>query len=724
MSPSFSLPLPNKNSVMNKPPGVDAPSACAQSAPGRNPNALDVLYITSTEYFLEDISKNLKEKAEKSNVPMEILYVEKLRGVDSKEKIYELKNCLKDFHGNGRIDEKTQIIINIHGSVSNGPHKLSNKNNNFSLSTMEMVDLIRNSKVSAETNVKSDVWEGTIHVGACGAGRAGPDLKEDAGMNLLYAGKNIKLGIDSEAIFSEIIRQLGEYRKDVQKNTFPTTQQFYEVAGTISGEKITLSGKGKLCHIRSTYLPPPADLVRQDVVDKLEKSLVAKLMHGKFSTVKKITELLGPLLKNIKLFDPLTQLACFGINDVEEKLKILIESGVDINQRFYNETTALHRAVQEGKNKNALLLIKYGADINAQNKIGETPLSTAILAEDIEMMECLIGAGADIDATDRDGNSALHVACTQGREDLVEMLLARGASGFAENHQGNSALQNAISKNHTNIIDLILIKTPQENFPGIGPSGEILLLSKLESAPQFLRKIIQKIPDRQSALSNLFNSLAEKIADNNERGMFDQSLLREHKISLNHLMRLMLESNESMPDYLKDYLAGFMSRRYEEYLPAILGSPNLGEKWSSDFEELRAFFAELGMSKVSDLFGATTALKSKLSEKIDPDLFQLYTADPEGLTPFQRSCRTGNIAELMILDNVIAELKFSRTSDGKSTLMLACEANSLEAVNWLLDKGVDRDLPDAKGKTALDYAIETGNTEIEQAIRTRFTGFN
>ena len=99
-----------------------------------------------------------------------------------------------------------------------------------------MVDLIRNSKVSAETNVKSDVWEGTIHVGACGAGRAGPDLKEDAGMNLLYAGKNIKLGIDSEAIFSEIIRQLGEYRKDVQKNTFPTTQQFYEVAGTISGE--------------------------------------------------------------------------------------------------------------------------------------------------------------------------------------------------------------------------------------------------------------------------------------------------------------------------------------------------------------------------------------------------------------------------------------------------------------------------------------------------------
>ncbi len=720
MSISFSFPLPNKNSVMNQPVGVDVLNLGAQSPSARDPLALDVLYITSSEDFLDDISKNLKYKAEKLNVPMEILYVEQIKGRDKKEKISDLENQIRYFHENGKIDEKTQIIILVHGSISEGPHELSNKKNDFSISTVEIVDLIRKSKMSDKTNVKSDAWEGTIHIGACGSGRAGPDLKENSGMNLLYAGKNMKLGIDSEAIFSEFIGMLGECRKDAHKNLFPTTQQFYDAAGKISGEKISLSGRGNLCHIRSTYLPLPTDLVRQDVVDKLEKSLTAKLIHGKASTVKKITELLGRLLQNIKFCDPLLTLVHFCGNDFEEKLKILIEAGVDINKRFYNEATALHHAVENGKKKEALLLIKYGANIEAKNKFGETPLSTAIRSGDVEMLGCLMSAGADIGVFDRDGNSALHVACQKNNKDLIERLLEKGASAFAENYAERSALQNLMSAKRSDIVDLILAKSPQSNFSEMESYDKALFSAISENAPQIFRTLIQGIPNKQNALSSVFKLLIKEITENNEINQFDSILFGQHKVAMNILVRFMLESNDSMPDYFQDYLMSFLGVRYEEYLPVILAIPNLGEKWSSDLEMLRDVFADMGRTEVSDLFGAAITLKSKLSERIDRDLFQLFQVDEGGLTPFQRACRSGNIAELIILDQVTPNFKFSKTSDGKSALMLACEANSVEVVNWLLDKGSDRDSRDGLGKTVLDYAIETGNAEIEHAIRTRF----
>jgi ankyrin repeat protein len=725
MSMSFPLSLPSTYSVMNQAPATDATTSSTQPTSGRNPRALDVIYITSTEGFLHDISQNLKKKAEKSKVPMEILYVENLKGSDREEKISDFKNYLKDFHEDGRIDEKTQIIIHIHGSVNDHPHELSNQKNDFSIATMEMVSLIRNSKISTEESLHSESWNGTIHIGACGAARAGSQLKEDAGMNLLYAGKKIKLGIDSEAIFSEVIRQLGEYRKDVQKNSFPTVQEFYNATEKVSGEKITLSGKGTLCHTRSTYLPLPAELVRQEVVDKLEKSLAAKLMHGKISTVKNITELLGPFVKGIKFSNPLGLIASVGGNDVEEKLKILIEAGVDINERFYKGNNALHLAVEKGKKQEALLLIKYGVNINEKNKIGETPLSIAIGSSNIEMIECLINAGADVYAEDRDGNSALHIACSKGRKDLVEMLLGKGISAFAGNNEGHSALQNAISVQDYQMVDLILTESPQIKFSDMDPNGTALFFSISEKFPKFLQKMLRKIPDKKSALGNYFDALTKEITENNESRMFDLRMFARHKTMLRDLTReILLDSNNRMPDYFRDYLMSFMSVRYEEYLPAILASPNLGEKWQADLEMLGEVSNHMGRNGVSNLFYAAVALKSKLSERIDPDLFQLYDVDEGGLTRSQRACRDGNIAELMILDNVSSNDKFSITPDGKSTLMLACESGSEEVVIWLLDNGVDRDLRDVNGKTALDYATEMGNEGIKRAIQNHFTFFS
>ncbi len=300
MSISASSPV-----FVGAPPVAATANTSLNASCGRDPRALDVLYITSNQTFLKDISVNLKNHAQSSGVPMELVYVEDLGGAGKEEKIAAFRDHLGKLHDGGKIDEHTQIIIHTHGTISEGPHHLSDVKNVFSISTREMVSVIRESGASANSASTAGRWNGTIHIGACGIARDAKELISDAGLTLLYGGSKAKLGIDSEAIFSEVIRQLGEYRKDPEHHPFPTAQQLYAAAGAISGEKVSLSGEGTLCQIRSGLLPVAADLHKPSVMDRLEKSPAAKLIHGKLSTVRKMLDLMGSAVQHIKFIHPL-----------------------------------------------------------------------------------------------------------------------------------------------------------------------------------------------------------------------------------------------------------------------------------------------------------------------------------------------------------------------------------------------------------------------------------
>ena len=78
--------------------------------------------------------------------------------------------------------------------------------------------------------------------------------------------------------------------------------------------------------------------------------------------------------KNPKIV-PLCDAVLF--NDVE-MFNRLINEGVDINERDYNNLTALWYASQECRYEMAKTLIEHGADIEVKDKIGNTPLFTAV----------------------------------------------------------------------------------------------------------------------------------------------------------------------------------------------------------------------------------------------------------------------------------------------------------------------------------------------------------
>lgn len=105
-------------------------------------------------------------------------------------------------------------------------------------------------------------------------------------------------------------------------------------------------------------------------------------------------------------------------NDLKE-FNELIASGVDVDERDYNNLPALFYACQNGQYEMAKSLIQNGANIEIKDRFGKTPLSMAVFrynvnnsVSDGKLIKLLIDAGADINAKNIAGVSPLSLART------------------------------------------------------------------------------------------------------------------------------------------------------------------------------------------------------------------------------------------------------------------------------------------------------------------------
>ena len=90
--------------------------------------------------------------------------------------------------------------------------------------------------------------------------------------------------------------------------------------------------------------------------------------------------------------------------------------------------------------------------------------------------------------------------------------------------------------------------------------------------------------------------------------------------------------------------------------------------------------------------------------------------DEKGNTVIHYLCYADEIELLNKLDNEFDYLLNSTSDKGKTPLIWAIEGNSVECCKYLIGKGVDIDIEDVSGKSAYDYAIETGNQQIIELL--------
>ena len=88
-----------------------------------------------------------------------------------------------------------------------------------------------------------------------------------------------------------------------------------------------------------------------------------------------------------------------------EAVKLLLDSGADVNAKNQFEATAL--ILGAGNPAKARMLVEKGADVNAKSKLGRTPLMIAASCDGCSAtVKLLLDKGADPNAKDKDGNTA------------------------------------------------------------------------------------------------------------------------------------------------------------------------------------------------------------------------------------------------------------------------------------------------------------------------------
>lgn len=232
-------------------------------------------------------------------------------------------------------------------------------------------------------------------------------------------------------------------------------------------------------------------LLKSDIIVKNSKSYV----------------IYNPLTKaNNTVFDELSHailLDKISMDRGREILKLLVNSGIDIDTRGMNGSTSFQNALGGAKSfKNsyelAQMLLDEGADINAYialkgsnknetslmsaikycekkifdfllqtekldvnlpNQFGVSPLHAAALEESGYFITPLIEHKANINAIARDGCTPLLYAVSKGHKECVKYLTKHNADVDIQSKDGISAITEALTQSHADIFALLYSKT-------------------------------------------------------------------------------------------------------------------------------------------------------------------------------------------------------------------------------------------------------------------------
>eukprot|EP00743_Colponemidia_sp_Colp-15_P005548 GILK01005968.1.p1 GENE.GILK01005968.1~~GILK01005968.1.p1 ORF type:complete len:550 (+),score=89.42 GILK01005968.1:52-1650(+) len=138
-----------------------------------------------------------------------------------------------------------------------------------------------------------------------------------------------------------------------------------------------------------------------------------------------------------------------------ELLRVLMETGANVQIKNKQGLSALHVAAQGNQPAALALLLQMGLSLNDTDDKGSTPLHWATFLRSELAVHYLLSWGADPNQADSEGMTPLHLAATAGNYKIVKQLLLKGARTDALDKQGKSAQMLATQHGHDNIVKLL-----------------------------------------------------------------------------------------------------------------------------------------------------------------------------------------------------------------------------------------------------------------------------
>ncbi len=415
--------------------------------------------------------------------------------------------------------------------------------------------------------------------------------------------------------------------------------------------------------------------------------------------LKKNPELLNYKMNNqIFGFTVLTHAAKHGKTNV---VKYLLQQGADPSIPDPANSLPLHHAADKGHLEIAKMLIEKKADsINVKGHQRATPLCVASRAGNLDMVQFLLNSGADATIHDGNGYLPLHWATQNKHLEIVKTLVDKNLNLVnAKGPGGNTALNISAIEGVVNIAQYLLDHGADLNISNDAVSlplhnasfgGHVKIVELLHKDKNF--NINAKgTPFQATALSigaykghlNIVKYLADNGADINMPAAADGNLPIQYAAFLGHF------------DILK-YLLGI--------------AKNVNSKNAKNITILMC--ASSGLDKQDPQFKDYEANKINIVKYLVDQGADITLRDHKGSPALHYAAYAGylDIVKLFLESN--PELLNAPNLQGKTVLHKATKMGRTEVVKYLLSKGADRNIQDARGRTAKQIGEKQGFKEI------------
>jgi len=139
-----------------------------------------------------------------------------------------------------------------------------------------------------------------------------------------------------------------------------------------------------------------------------------------------------------------------------ERLRRLLDQGIDVNKADPSGRTSLMMAAFEGYTEVVKLLLDHGAEVDLRDSVGRTALIYASSGPFPQTVKLLIDRDADVNLVDSDeGWTALMLAAAEGHQPVVEVLLRAGANSDTRDKDGDKAIDHARRRGQKDIVTLL-----------------------------------------------------------------------------------------------------------------------------------------------------------------------------------------------------------------------------------------------------------------------------
>jgi hypothetical protein len=218
------------------------------------------------------------------------------------------------------------------------------------------------------------------------------------------------------------------------------TKEFWSYCGNYSrnitdssGTGITVRLGGKTHNI-SDYAESSPEALQELLLDVDRTADSHRWRHG-----DPAKEPITRIAEDVYLPKPgVTPMMLAAARNEMDKLKVLIDAGVNVNETDASGWSVLMYAARSSSSFPVQMLLKAGANPNQSSPHGDTPLMVSCL--DRSWDDDLVNAGANVNAQNKDGQTALMMLAARDEVDEIRDALKAGADVSLKDKQGRTAL--------------------------------------------------------------------------------------------------------------------------------------------------------------------------------------------------------------------------------------------------------------------------------------------